>query len=150
MTNAQQGCMKCGELLTPLIPTVQCGSNCNECGKYRHRADQLSYLYLLTHQQLRLHKIGIGTVGKDKGLLEQLISQGWIVHGLWHESDKRRTFQWERAIFEQIESELSLATPETPGFVGNRDKHWVEGISAQLVSLSEITQLISRIVARKT
>jgi len=150
MTNAQQGCMKCGELLTPLIPTVACGSNCNECGNYRHRADQPSYLYLLTHQQLKMYKIGIGAVGKDNGHLERLISQGWTVHGLWHESDKRRTFQWERAIFERLQAKLFLTGPETPGFIGKTDKHWVESISAQVISVSELVQLISIIAVRKT
>jgi hypothetical protein len=150
MNNAQQGCTKCGELLTPFIPTVACGSNCHECGKYRYRADQLSYLYLLTHQQLKLHKIGIGTVGKDKGHLEQLIGQGWTVHGLWHESDKRATFQWERTIFEQLEIKLSLVAPRSPGFIGKLDKHWVESISAKAISVSVLAQLISTIVARKT
>lgn len=147
MDEADTDCTKCGEVLTPLIPTVRCGSDCSECGKYRHHADQLFYLYLLTHQQLKLHKIGIGTIGKDKGHLEQFIIEGWTVYGLWHEVDKRKTFQWERAIFEQLKVKHSAKALETPIFLGKSDKHWFESINAQVISVSEIANLITKVIA---
>ncbi|MFM2155021.1 MAG: hypothetical protein RL382_922 [Actinomycetota bacterium] len=111
--------------------------------------DQSSYLYLLTHSQLKLHKIGIGTPGKDKGQMAQLIDQGWVSHGLWHDSDKRKTFQWEKEIFKQLQLRFSKLAPDTPGFVGKSDRHWFEAVSAQAISLSELEQLISKIVRKK-
>lgn len=148
MSTVAHVCTKCGEFLVPHIPTVQDGNNCAECGKYCYRADQPSYLYLLTHQHLNLHKIGIGTVGKDKGQLQQLINEGWTVYGLWHGSDKRAVFQWERAVFAELKVKLSLAAPERPSFVGKSDKHWVESVNARAISVSALAQLISKIVAR--
>lgn len=147
MSNENHDCTKCGELLTPRIPKVACGSNCRECGRYSYRANQPSYLYLLTHQQLKLHKIGIGTVGKDKGHLQQLINEGWTAHGLWHERDKRRTFQWERTVFEQLKLKLPLTGQERPGLIGRWDRSWVESVSAQAISVSALAQLISQVVS---
>lgn len=149
MSDAEYECTKCGELLTPSIPKVPCGGNCNECGRYSYRADQPSYLYLLTHLKLKSHKIGIGTRGKDKGFLQQLIKEGWEVHGLWHESESRKTFKWEAAIFKQLEVELSSIPPATSGLIGRRDRSWVESVDAQAISVSALAQLISKVVSEK-
>jgi hypothetical protein len=111
--------------------------------------DQSSYLYLLSHPQLRLHKIGIGTTGKDKGRLQQLIDQGWISEGKWQNSDKRKTFQWEKEIFKQLQLRFAKAAPDAPGFVGKSDRHWFEAVSAEAISLAELSDLISKVVTKK-
>lgn len=111
--------------------------------------NQSSYLYLLTHPQLKLHKIGIGTAGKDKGHMQQLIDQGWVSHALWHESDKQRTFQWEKEIFKQLQLRFAKAAPDSPGFVGKSDRHWFESVSAQAISLAELEKLIAKVVTKK-
>jgi hypothetical protein len=103
----------------------------------------------LTHPQLKLHKIGIGTDGKDKGRMQQLIDQGWITHGLWHNSEKRITFQWEKEIFKQLQLRFAKAAPDTPGFVGKSDRHWFESVSAQAISVTALAQLITKIVSKK-
>jgi hypothetical protein len=147
MSDTDINCGKCGELLTSQIPTVECGSSCHECGKYSYRADQLSYLYLLTHEQLKLHKIGIGTVGKDKGRLQQLINDGWMVHGIWHNSDKRKTFHWEAATFKELAKVIPANSSKTLGLVGRRDRHWVESVGADVITVSALAQLISKIIS---
>jgi hypothetical protein len=111
--------------------------------------DQSSYLYLLTHPQLKLHKIGIGTTGKDKGRMQQLINQGWVSHGLWHNSEKRITFQWEKEIFKQLQLRFAKAALDTPGFVGQSDRHWFESVSTEAISLADIKQLITKVVTKK-
>lgn len=138
-------CQKCGAILTEHIPSVRCGSSCPECGRYAFFPDQPSYLYLLTHEQLKLHKIGIGTVGSDKDLLQKLIGEEWQVQGLWHHQDKRKTFQWEKAIFKELAALISSRGPETPGFIGNRDQHWVQSISADVITISALIKLASKI-----
>jgi hypothetical protein len=101
----------------------------------------------LTHQQLKLHKIGIGTVGKDKNRMQQLIQEGWIVHGLWHEGSKRKTFLWEQEIFKQLKVKFSSFESHVPGLMGRSDRNWSESVSAEAISVSEIVKLISLIVA---
>ena len=111
--------------------------------------DQGSYLYLLTHPQLKLHKIGIGTAGKDKGRMQQLIDQGWVSHGLWHNNEKRITFQWEKQIYKQLQLRFAKAAPDAPGFVGQSDRHWFESVSAEAIALAELEQLITKVVTKK-
>jgi len=96
-----------------------------------------------------LHKIGIGTVGKDKGYLERLIQDGWTVQGMWHHRDKHTTFQWEIKVFSQLQSKVAQVDSESPAFLGKRDKHWVENISAQAISATDLAHLMSTVVSGK-
>jgi hypothetical protein len=111
--------------------------------------EKASYLYLLTQPELRVHKVGIGTRGKDKGRLQDLIDQGWISHGIWSHGDKQKTFQWEREVFTKLEIRFARASEDTPGFLGKSDKHWFEGISADAISVEELSDLISKVVGKK-
>jgi hypothetical protein len=108
-----------------------------------------SYLYLLTHPDLNLHKVGIGTVGKDKGRMQQYLDQGWLSQGIWRHSDKRRTFQWEKEIFAQLQQRFTKLNNGETGFVGKSDKHWFEGVSAGAISSGELSRLISTVVGQK-
>lgn len=149
MSYSHEECAKCQATLTVEIPKVACGNSCLECGRYGYSADQPSYLYLLTNKQLELHKIGIGTVGKDKNQLQQLIMAGWTVHGLWHGSDKKITFQWEEEIFKQLKVKFSITSSESLAFVGRWDRNWVESISTKAISLADLSRLISTVISSK-
>lgn len=149
MTDSHEDCAKCGAILTAQIQKVVCGNGCRECGRYAFRADQPSYLYLLTNEQLRLHKIGIGTVGKDRNHMQQLIQAGWRVNGIWHESDKHTTFRWEEEIFKQLTAKFDATNAEQLGFIGRRDRHWVESISSQAISIIDLAELMSTVVSSK-
>lgn len=128
---------------------MECGKTCHECGRYSYNGDQPSYLYLLTNQDLQLYKIGIGTVDKDKDYLKHLVESGWRVYGLWHDADKRETFKWEREIFKKLEARIVEAEEGSLGFVGRRDRDWVESISASVISERALADLISAVVSGK-
>lgn len=145
MGDMEHDCTQCGAIHAEHIATVACGNSCRECGKYSYFAHEVSYLYLLTNQQLQLHKIGIGTAGKDKDHVQQLIRDGWSVHGLWHTSDKGKTFKWEKEIFSQLKARFGSG--DAPGFIGRSDKHWVESISAPAISITVLAQLMSTVVS---
>jgi hypothetical protein len=138
-------CTKCGAILTEHIATVTCGNSCNECGKYAYAADEPSYLYLLTNVQLGLHKVGIGTVGQDKNYLQQLIQSGWKVHSLWHAVDKGQTFQWEKEVFKQLQAQFDSAGAS--GFIGRSDRHWFDSVSAEAISITSLSHLMSTVVS---
>ena len=142
-------CTKCSSLLSEHIQKVVCGNSCRECGRYAHFADEPSYLYLATNSSLDLHKIGIGTVGKDKKHMQQLIQAGWRVNGIWHESDKHTTFRWEEEIFTQLTAKFDATNAEQLGFIGRRDRHWVESISSQAISIIDLAELLSTVVSSK-
>lgn len=147
--NSAPDCARCGAVLTEHISSVSCGNSCVPCGRYAYPAHQPSYLYLLTHEQLKLHKIGIGTVGQDKGHLQQLIYDGWRAHGIWHNSDKRKTFQWEAAIFKELAKVIPADSSKLLGFVGRRDRHWAESVSADVITVLALAHLMSKIVSHE-
>jgi hypothetical protein len=149
MSVTHDDCTQCAAILTTQIQKVACGNTCHECGRYAYHADEPSYLYLLTNQKLQLHKIGIGTVGKDKNHLQKLSQAGWIVHGLWHEDNKAKTFYWEQEIFRQLQVKVATATPESPVLVGRSDRNWVESISASAISVNDLAQLMLKVLASK-
>lgn len=149
MSDLDIECTRCQAILTAQIPKVMCGNSCRECGGYSYSEDEPSYLYLLTKQQLKLHKIGIGTVGKDRNQLQRLLQAGWVAHGLWHDRDQRLTFRWEQEIFKQLKDKFSATNLESQGFVGRWDKDWVESISASVISLTDLSQLASKVVSNK-
>ena len=105
--------------------------------------DMESYLFLLTTVQLGQHKIGIGTVGKDKNRLQELIEAGWALHSMWHAVDKGQTFQWEKEVFKQLQAQFDSAGAS--GFIGRSDGHWFEGVSAQAISITSLSHLMSSI-----
>lgn len=146
MGDMERDCTRCGEILTEHIAMVTCGNSCKECGKYSYAADEPSYLYLLTNVQLKLHKIGIGTVGQDRNYLHQLTQAGWNIHGLWHAGNKEKTFKWERAVFSQLKEQFDSGDAGAPGFIGRSDRHWVESVSAQAISVTALAHLMSSIV----
>ena len=148
MSDIGHDCAKCGAILMEHIQTLACGNNCRECGRYSFLADQPSYLYLLTNNDLKLYKIGIGTFGTDRNQLQKLIQAGWIVYGLWHDHDKHKTFQWEREVFKQLHAVVTKADTQAPVFVGRRDRSWVESVNAQAISVEALTELISAICVR--
>jgi hypothetical protein len=108
-----------------------------------------SYLYLLSHLELKVHKVGIGTRGRDKGRLQDWIDQGWVSHGIWSHGDRQKSFQWEREVFSKLGIRFAQASKDAPGFLGRSDKHWFEGISADAISVEELSDLISKVVGKK-
>lgn len=134
-------------MVSPVVEKVAAGNSCRECGRYRFEASQPSYMYLLTHPSLRLHKVGIGTTSKDKGRLEQLINSGWVAFGIWH-GDQRTTFLWEKIFFAEVKK-IILAQETSKGEpFGKWVDNWSESISAEELSVTEIAKIIEKIIEK--
>lgn len=138
-------CAKCLFLLSPVVEKVLAGDSCRECGRYRFQSSELSYLYLLTHPILRLHQVGIGTVGKDKGRLKKLLTEGWTAFGIWH-GDQRTTFLWEARIFAAIKKSANFQDSDGVDPMGKWVDTWSESISADAISALEIEKIITKII----
>ena len=138
-------CEKCLSMLSSVVERVRAGDSCRECGRYRFQSNEPSYLYLLTHPILKLHQVGIGTIGKDKGRLEKLLKEGWVAFGIWH-GDKGKTFQWEKKVFALLKERLQPVGASVPDPMGTWVGTWAESISADAISASEIEKIISKII----
>lgn len=144
MTDISTECEKCWARFSPVVEKVVAGNSCRECGRYSFERSVPSYLYLLTHPTLRLHKVGIGTFGKDKGRLEQLFADGWVVFGIWH-GEQKMTFLWEKKIFAEI---IKVVSPQKSAEVepfGKWVDTWSESISADAITAPEISKIIEKI-----
>lgn len=143
MEQSHYQCEKCDLILSHFVEKVQPIQNCNECGRYSFKESEPSYLYLITHPQLKLHKVGIGTVGKDKNRLQTFVSQGWVVAGLWHEKSKELTFKYETQFFSRlktmVESNPALNTDAT----GKWLDMWSESIDAEQIPLPIVLEMIT-------
>lgn len=144
MEKSDNSCDKCDLKLSHFIEKVQPSQNCNECGRYAFKENAPSYLYLITHPGLKLHKVGIGTKGKDKNRLQNFVAEGWIVAGLWHEESKETTFKYEAKFFahlkELIESDPALGITATGKWVDM----WSESIDAEKIPLSVVLEMIAK------
>lgn len=138
-------CNRCSALVSPIVEKVLAGDSCKECGRYSFKAGLPSYLYLLTHPTLKLHQIGIGTVGKDKDRLAKLLIDGWIAFGIWH-GDRRTTFLWEKKIFTAIKKILTPRQNDGVAPFGKWVVTWSESISAEAISASEIEKIIAKVI----
>lgn len=145
MSALSSTCDKCNANVSSLVEKVTSGNSCRECGRYRFEPTELSYLYLLTHPKLKLSKIGIGTVGKDKGRLENLLKDGWLAHGIWH-ADQRQTFLWEKKIFAEIKRAVSSEEFIGAEPMGRWVDTWSESVNSEAISTTEIAQIIQKII----
>jgi hypothetical protein len=138
-------CPKCNDLLTSYIPTVTAGSKCLECTSYRHHSDEPFFLYFITNTQLNKHKIGIGTAGAENSKLAQLLGGGYITYGIWHHSDKKKTYEWEGNVFKEIALFLK-EDKEKPVVMGPWVRNWSEYILVSAISAQQIAKIINKIV----
>lgn len=145
MTAITTECEKCRASVSLVVVKILAGNTCPECGRYRFESSEPSYLYLLTEPTLKLHKVGIGTAGKDKGRLEQLLKDGWVAYGIWH-SNQRTTFLWEKKIFAEIKKLISSQVSPAVEPFGKWVDTWSESISADAIAVTEIEKIISKIV----
>lgn len=139
-------CPRCDAQLTSFVPSVTAGSNCAECSRYCHNLNEPAFLYLISHERLKIHKIGIGISGVRRSRLEEFINAGYKVYGIWHAEEKRKTYNWEQRVFKEIAAKVKPSNSEAPDPMGNWVRNWSESIEAEVITLEEIEKIIKRIV----
>lgn len=138
-------CQRCDEILTSYIGTVSAGNRCNQCTQYAYPQDEPAYLYLITNTQLNKHRIGIGLAGTENSKLEQLLNDGYIPAGIWHHSDKKKTYEWEGKVFKKIAATLN-ENKDKPVAMGPWTRDWSEYILVSAISADQIVKIISEVV----
>jgi hypothetical protein len=138
-------CQRCDEILTSYIGTVSAGNRCNQCTQYAYGSDEPAYLYLITNVQLNKHRIGIGLAGAENSKLEQLLNDGYIPAGIWHHSDKKKTYEWESKVFKKIAATLN-EDKDKPVAMGPWTRDWSEYILVSAISADQIVKIISEVV----
>jgi len=76
-------CQTCKRIVTPMYTSIQGGQGgCRYCADWGIDYGASGYLYLMTHQELSSHKIGIGNTERSRGRSRILQHQkeGWKLH----------------------------------------------------------------------
>lgn len=139
-------CAGCGQCLSSFIERVCGAGNCLECGKYRYQSDKLAYLYLITHTEKKLHKIGFGQMGKEKNRLRTYVEAGWSVQGMWHAKDEKKVWGWEQRIFSVLREKFKDLESTEADPMGKWVVGWAESVSAHAISVKEIELMIESII----
>ncbi len=144
-------CLKCGNVVYPQYNNVeQENGGCGFCSKKGINLNKPSYLYLITHEDLAAHKIGIGNV-QEKIRIDRLkgnrgfISHGWSVYKIWHFKSGAEATTIETAVFRVIRKELKL-----PPYLSKNDMPKTRGesetIDAEAIGLVALEKVVNKVI----
>jgi len=142
-------CLKCKNLVTPMLMNVQKERGCQYCSPLGINMKIPSYLYLITHDQLNSHKIGIGNVRSIKrsyeDRLERFKRDGWDTYKVWNFKTGGEALKVEKAVFKVIRKDLKLpihlSKEQMPKTEGQS-----ETMDADLISLKELEKIINKVI----
>lgn len=73
-------CLKCGNIISPKLNTVQNGSGCIHCSNFGFDLNEVAYLYLMFHIELGAFKIGIGGGRTKNDRIKTHFKFGWELY----------------------------------------------------------------------
>jgi hypothetical protein len=73
-------CEKCGKKVSPTYSSIRIGQGgCRYCTNKGLDYNSTAFLYLMTHQEFRAHKIGVGNHKTRNNRIKEHIKTGWIL-----------------------------------------------------------------------
>jgi hypothetical protein len=73
-------CNKCGKIVTPTYTSIRIGQGgCKFCTNKGLDYNAPAFLYLMTHQEFRSHKVGIGNYKTRNNRIDEHKKTGWIL-----------------------------------------------------------------------
>jgi len=133
-------CLKCGRDSTVSWVTLQlrrAGAGCSSCTVFGFKPLEPSYLYIITHEDKKAHKVGIGNTGAKR--IEQHLKNGWEIFrvyefakGLHAHDIEQTTIEWLR-----VEKEIGPAFRKGDG--------WTETVPSSAISLVAIDKKVKEL-----
>jgi hypothetical protein len=141
-------CLKCAQIVYPRWNDVQKGhSGCNYCAPKGINLNKPSYVYLITHQGLMAHKVGIGNHKKLNDRLGRFRKFGWQTYKKWEFETGQAALEIEREVFRILRIELGL-----PIYLSFDDMKKTQGhtetVEADAITLPELERLINGVINR--
>lgn len=124
---------------------VKAGNRCGGCAAYSFHPNEPAYLYLITNKILNQHKIGIGVADTQDSKLKKFLKEGFTLYGIWHHAERKKTFNWEAAIFKEIRV-LLKENKNDPELMGNWVRDWSASIEGRAIKLEVLEQIINKVV----
>jgi hypothetical protein len=102
-------CTKCSRIVQPRYSQLAYGiGGCKFCASHGYDFTKAGILYLITHDELGAHKVGITNVDSKEKRLEKHLNQGWKVFKKRTFQDGNIAYEVEQAVLEWLRAELGL------------------------------------------
>jgi len=98
----------CGRTVAPTYGAIKSGGGCKYCAIGGINLLAPAYLYLITHQQLNSHKIGIAGFSSSVDRLEMHIRHGWTVFATKNFDTAEEAYELEQRILAWLREDLDL------------------------------------------
>ena len=98
----------CGKIVTPTYGSLRSGSGCKFCQIGGINLLAPAYLYLITHDSLNSHKIGIGGFDSSMDRLEKHKKQGWKTYRQMDLNTAEEAYEIEQAVLTWLRYDLDL------------------------------------------
>jgi hypothetical protein len=140
-------CLTCGWKWETLPSKIALGHGCPSCAKSSFKPDMPGYLYLITHNDLNAHKVGIANLSKTK-LADRFYhhqKQGWSLVARWNFESGSNAQNIEREILSKLRKEMGI-----PAYLSKDDMPfggWTETMSADAISLTKLRRMMEKEVA---
>lgn len=137
----------CGNLVSPKYAQIQQGfGGCRHCAEWGFQYDRQSYLYLITHKQLKAHKIGIGNVAKKlkADRLHRLSLEGWKLFKKWDFDEGKKALKVEQQVLKVLRDEMKLPIFLTKKQIKNEG--YSETINSGAITLSKLEKIINNAI----
>ena len=140
--------IKCGRTVSPIYSDIQSGSGgCKHCATHGFKYSKPAYLYLITHNKLFAHKIGIANPAKivKSDRLHKYKYHGWEVQKIWYFDNGRVAEDIENGILYQIRIVAELPIFLSKSDMNNQGGH-TETINADSITILELEKIITRVI----
>jgi len=138
-------CLTCKSIVYPHLTSVTKGGGCQYCAKAGIQMLKPSYLYLISHNNLNAHKIGIGNQRKSRDRIKKFMNKGWSVYRIWEIKTGAEALKIEKKLFKIIRLELKL-----PIYLSSEDMPVTGGetetVDADSITLLELEKLVKKVM----
>ena len=98
----------CGKIVSPTWGSLKTGRGCKYCQIGGINLLAPAYLYLITHDSLNSHKIGIGGFDSSLDRLEKHIKQGWKTYRQLDLDTAEEAYEIEQGVLNWLRNDLGL------------------------------------------
>lgn len=141
-------CLKCKNIVFPMLTNIkQKNGGCLFCANRGIDFNKPAYLYLLTHEELFAHKIGIGNSGlaRKNDRISRFQKYGWKLYRKWDFDSGSTAHKYEQSALKHIRKELELPPYLSLDMMSETGGH-SETVGAESISLKQLEKLIIKII----
>jgi hypothetical protein len=131
---------ECGNVVSPRYASIKRGGTCKFCTNKGFQFHLPGYIYLITHSELRAHKVGIATSEIRQDRLKVHFSHGWELYKSKQFNLGNNAYLTEQATIDWLRKVMYL-----PQFLEHSQMPqggWTETVSADEIDLPTIWKMV--------